>query len=267
MAMELLFDIGNRRIKWAHSDDIQDLFRGGRFPSEEQSIYRVIHPADGDVSSGIEQQFRSVPKPDSAWVSCVGGADAAQEVQMACREYWGIQPNFVSPASHKLGITNRYVDPRQLGVDRWLAMIAARQLLPGRPLLVIDAGTAITIDFVDASGSFEGGIIIPGLMTMIESLHQEAGLPKLQPDMTGKAQLKLQNPDTNSAMVNGALLVAVSSIEKAVAQCKKDESEQLEIVITGGDGALINRSAKCSMREFPSLVLAGLYLLARESNC
>ncbi|MYB34000.1 MAG: type III pantothenate kinase [Gammaproteobacteria bacterium] len=265
--MEILLDIGNRRIKWAKGIDMPKLMSGKYTPAQQENLYHVINFATGDAASELERHFRAEPKPDSVWASCPGGSDAIPEIEKVCRVCWNIQPHFVAPADYESGIKNGYLDTRQLGVDRWLAMIAARHFIPDRPMLVIDAGTAITIDFINSTGLFEGGMIIPGLMTIIESLNQRAGLPSVDADTTGKEHITLQNRDTHSAIANGALHTAVSAIESAIAQYKKEFDNHLKIVITGGDAALINRISKYRITELPALPLIGLFLVTRDHDC
>ena len=265
--MKILLDIGNRRIKWAKSIDMPKLMSHKYTPAQQESLYHVIDSATGKVASRLDRQFRTESKPDSVWASCAGGSDAVPELEKVCRARWNIQPSFVASTDCKSGIKNGYLDPRQLGVDRWLAMIAARHFITDRPILVIDAGTAITIDLVNTTGLFEGGMIVPGLMTIMESLHQGAGLPSVDADITGKERITLQNLDTHSAIANGALHTAVSAIESAIAQYKQEFHDHLEIVITGGDATLINRISKYRIMELPALPLIGLFLVTRDGDC
>ncbi|MCY4313656.1 MAG: type III pantothenate kinase [Gammaproteobacteria bacterium] len=265
--MDILLDMGNRRIKWAKSIDMPKLMSGKYAPAQQERLCHVINFAPGNAMSELDWQFRAVPRPDSVWVSCVGDSDAMAKIERVCQGCWNIQPNFVASTDNESGIKNGYLETRQLGVDRWLAMIAARHFMPDRPLLVIDAGTAITIDFIDATGLFKGGMIVPGLMTIMESLNQTAGLPLVDSDVAGKEHITLQNQDTHSAIANGALHTAVSAIENAVSRYEKECGKHLGAVITGGDATLINRISKYGITEFPALPLIGLFLVTRDHDC
>ncbi|MCY4052038.1 MAG: type III pantothenate kinase [Gammaproteobacteria bacterium] len=265
--MDILVDVGNRRIKWAKSIDIAQFITGEYTLLQLEKLHHVINFTAREAKDEQSRQFLNEPKPNSVYVSCVGGKKAMPEIHKACQERWNIQPNYLTSSDCKAGIRNGYLDPQQLGVDRWLAMIAARQFIPNRPLLVIDAGTAITIDYIDTIGLFEGGIIIPGLMTIMESLNQRAGLPTVDSNMTNKEHRILNNRDTHSAIVNGALHAVVSSIEIAIAEYREKTGKHLRTVITGGDASLINRVSKYSMIEFPNLVLIGLYIVTRDTDC
>lgn len=265
--MDMLLDIGNHRIKWARSDDVQKWLAGDGSTSPQDDGCNVIHFPRGNLLSEFSRQFRDVPRPESVWVSSVGGPDAVSEIQAASRRLWGIEPNFASSSRHHGGIVNGYDQPQQLGVDRWLAMIGARRYAPDRAVLVIDAGTAITIDHVDSGGFFAGGVIVPGLVTMMDSLHQAAGLVNVGPNLKDNHRLVLQNPDTETAILNGALHAMAASVAGAVAHYRELSDEDPVVVGTGGDASLLKRFSGIRMREIPGLVLFGLYIVSRESAC
>ena len=119
-----------------------------------------------------------------AAIGCSVASDATTQQVSAAVAPWvtdgvrwvGPQPRF---EYRGIALVNGYRDPAQLGADRWHAMIAARQSFPGQPLVVVCAGTATTVDSVDASGRFLGGAIAPGTSLMADSLaHGTAGLPR-----------------------------------------------------------------------------------------
>lgn len=263
----MLLDIGNRRIKWARSDDVQKWLAGDGSTSSQDGGCNVIHFSRGNLLSEFSRQFRNIPRPEAIWASSVGGPGAVSEIQAASRELWGIEPNFASSSRRHGGMVNGYDQPQQLGVDRWLAMIGARRYVPDRAILVIDAGTAITIDHVDSTGFFGGGIIVPGLITMMDSLHQAAGLVNVRPDLKDNHRFVLQNPDTESAILNGALHAMTASVAGAVAHYREPADEDPVVVVTGGDASLLKRFSQIRMREIPGLVLSGLYIVSRESAC
>ncbi|MCZ7599940.1 MAG: type III pantothenate kinase [Gammaproteobacteria bacterium] len=88
-----------------------------------------------------------------------------------CRGQWDVEARFADALTEVPGLENRYANPAQLGVDRWLALIAARRL-GGGPVVVVDCGTAITVDLVDGAGVFHGGMILPG-RRLLESAFTE----------------------------------------------------------------------------------------------
>ena len=88
----------------------------------------------------------------------------------------GVVPQLAEPVEQASGLTVRKVDPRRLGCDRWLAMLGARALYPDQAVMVVDSGTALTLDVVGGDGVFQGGLICPGLNTMVRSMTESTDL-------------------------------------------------------------------------------------------
>ena len=105
-----------------------------------------------------------LPKADSVWVSTVAHPNIVQAIKT---QFSNVK--LVEPLKHFGGLTLSYDDPSKLGVDRFLAMLAALERYPNSPLLVIDAGSAVTFDVIDAKGMHQGGLIMPGLKALRES--------------------------------------------------------------------------------------------------
>ena len=146
----LAIDIGSSSVKWGLHDGKKWLIFD-RFGSIERL-----------------SQFNFPIDPTSIVVSCVGDISHLNHVD-ALGARWGIDPIHVVPKAIGYGLINGYQQPETLGPDRWVGMIAARQQFEG-PLLVVDAGTAVTIDYIDETGCFLGGSILPGLSIMKRSL-------------------------------------------------------------------------------------------------
>jgi type III pantothenate kinase len=158
----LLIDAGNTRVKWIRAE-------GGAL--DESSFGHGDHEAFLEAARKAKSDA-----PDRILLSSVSGLGLSRALVAACDEVWGLRVRrLVSPA-RQAGITNAYTSPETLGIDRWLALIAAARLR-GLPLVVMDLGTATTLDAVDESGRHLGGLILPGPVTMLESLSQDAGLP------------------------------------------------------------------------------------------
>ena len=109
------------------------------------------------------------------------------------QSHFGIAPEFARTARFAAGVTCGYEDPSRLGVDRWLAMLAARQL-SNRPFIVFGLGTAGTADFVDGDGVHKGGFIVPGLRLMTEALF--AGTADVHVDVRSVEQSRARNEYT-----------------------------------------------------------------------
>lgn len=153
----------------------------------------------------------------------------------------------------KAGLRNRYIEPKLLGVDRWLAMLGAVALWPQQSMLVVDAGTALTLDWVDESGQHLGGWIIPGFR-----LQQKAVIgstAKVFNNSMQHAQLAL-GVDTSSCLQNGCLSAAVAVIMQAVQlqHCSK-------VILTGGDAdLLLPHLSLLNPQVEPLLIFHGLSL-------
>jgi type III pantothenate kinase len=148
------------------------------------------------------------------------------------------------------GLINAYGDAsQQLGVDRFLAMLAARLRVSG-PVLVVDAGTALTLDAVDARGQHLGGFIVPGLGMARSSLRD--GTDAL-PEVEGSADLDL-GTDTETAILGGTLAQQVALIRSVLAELATDTT----LVITGGDAERLIPFLGADLIHSPDLVLEGL---------
>ena len=154
------------------------------------------------------------------------------------------------------GVINSYKQPQRLGVDRWLAMLGANALFPGKSILVVDAGTAVTVDWLSANGVHQGGWILPGFL-----MQQQAVLSHTARVLaTAKRSAQLEpGIDTDSGLQNGCLASVVGAIKLAWQSNPTDL-----IVLTGGDTDILTpQLLTIPLRIEPMLVFHGL---ARYSN-
>jgi type III pantothenate kinase len=152
--MKLLVDIGNSRVKWAFAEQGQLTARGEA----------IAEPAKL-LESLVDKGYRANE------IRIASVADAAAGAAMAARlaERFHVTPVMARSAERGAGVRNGYRSPRQLGIDRWLAVCAAFTRFRN-PLCVVDAGTATTVDLVTAGGDHEGGLILPGIDLMLSTL-------------------------------------------------------------------------------------------------
>lgn len=157
------------------------------------------------------------------------------------------------------GLVLAYQDVSKLGVDRWLAMLRARELVEEGVLWIADAGTALTIDRIDANNLHAGGVIAPGLGLSARSLFANTeDLPEISvEDATGLGT------DTRSCINYGVVYGAVALIESTVLRFSGSENQ---LVITGGDAELISRHMCLPFLHQPNLVVDGLYLYWKLKN-
>ncbi|HEY9136545.1 MAG TPA: type III pantothenate kinase [Pseudomonadales bacterium] len=255
--MILLLDVGNSRLKfafWQRSGLAQAVM------SEQQA---VVH--HGRISDALEKilQHKGLQRAEVSrvLVSSVAGELAEKAITTFCRQHLTVNPEFARTRKTFKGFTVAYEQPSRLGVDRWLAMLAARKLegLESRensPVCVIDSGSALTIDVVSAKGGHRGGFIIPGLRLMYDSLlnnTQEvyADTPSFDDIDWGKS--------TNQAVANGALFAIVSVVKEACRRFSEQEARVL-MVLSGGDADILFPllSDTCGCKKIPDLVLRGL---------
>jgi type III pantothenate kinase len=153
-----------------------------------------------------------------------------------------------------LPITNTYATPETLGVDRLAAVCGARQLFPNEACLVIDSGTCITYDIIDAEGKYLGGAIAPGLRMRLRAMHEfTSRLPLAEV----KEQIPLIGNSTLTCLQSGALNGMQAEIEGMVARYQ-EQYPQLKVVVCGGDTHFFENNLKGAIFAVRNLVLIGL---------
>ena len=146
--MKLLVDIGNRRLKWATTSD-------GVF----DDAGAFVHVNTPDLTA----EWGELKRPDSVWICCVADAKIRATVADFARQKWALQANFITAQKRAAGVVNAYPKPATLGGDRWAALLAAAALYPRQSLIIVDAGTAVTVDLLGDDGVHQGGVILPGV--------------------------------------------------------------------------------------------------------
>jgi type III pantothenate kinase len=185
----LAIDSGNSRIKWAFAAEQKNQHQG----AAEQG------------SDALAAAFAALPAPDKIIVSNVAGEAAAQRIRAACAQ-WNAPIEFIAAQAEQCGVRNRYEHPAQLGSDRWAALIAAWHQQRDA-CLVVNCGTAVTVDALSSEGEFLGGLILPGLDMMRRSLV--SGTAQLS-DASGVWQKFPRN--TADAMHSGATQAVVGAV-------------------------------------------------------
>jgi len=245
--VKLLLDIGNTRIKWAW-------LAGGQLQDPGSLVHRGREPPD---ALSFLDSLDIVP--DEVRAANVAGADMARLVGAAISARFGLEVRFAATPAGTGTVRNGYTDPRQLGVDRWLAIVAAFQRYQ-QPVCIVDAGTAVTVDLVDGEGQHLGGVIIPGLDLMEQALHRDTGDIRIHAGspagVPGRAGLVLAG-DTASAVHMGAY----RAVTGLVRQCLDELQGRCgagRLVMTGGDSERLRPMLDLPVEERPLLVLEGL---------
>ena len=173
-------------------------------------------------------------------------------------QFWPATKILIPKAQRfSLGVTNGYQEPEKLGIDRWLALIAIRQLY-SEAICVVDCGTAITVDFLAANGQHLGGVISPGLLLMKRALAW--GTEQL-PMVQQHGFLGLAN-HTEAAINSGVLYAATGLIEK----CLTNQASDFKLVLSGGDAQLLASFITKPAVIHPELVLQGLLAVSHEEE-
>lgn len=236
MSLNLTIDQGNTAAKMA-------LWKGSGLVGE------VIEPHL--TPEVVERYVDAAPGRVAAALYCSVAERGAQLLDALRRR--GIRVGRLS-ASTPLPITIGYSTPSTLGADRIAAAAGAWSLHPGRPLLVVDAGTAVTYDFVDASGCFAGGNIAPGMRMRLEALHRfTARLPRLEVPREIKPD-HILGTDTREAMILGAVYGIVGAISFYRSRLPADTVT----VVTGGWAGTIADICDFPVEPVQNLVSLGL---------
>lgn len=241
----LLIDVGNSQIKCA-------IWAGINLEMPRQIIYQKydLH----DQFDRLFQGYASQP----VFISCVV-ENMNEPLSKWFQDRWSEQPVFVVAVNKMCGVINGYTKPEALGVDRWLAMAAAYNKFK-TAICVIDCGTAVTVDVVNADGVHQGGLIMPGLQLMRESLFSNTS--KI---VSAKGELVELAKNTQDAVESGCYQLLASGLD-SICQKQLAAVSDLRIVMTGGDGEYISRKMQVNTVFIAMLVLDGL-LLAATRDC
>lgn len=242
--MDLLIDIGNTNLKWATS-------QSGTL-SELQTVQHF-----GGLPIDLHAAWDQLAVPDRVLVSNVGGDKMAATVERACRSYWYRSPELAQTERSAYGVTIAYECPERLGVDRWLALVAAHQAYEG-PVLIVDAGTATTYDLLLGDGRHLGGLILPGIEMMRDSLLAGTHIPRVEPE-------ELDEPwatDTGTAVAAGSIQAPAALTERLCDRLAEHSGAHVELIVTGGDAERLLPALHRRALHQPDLVLQGLVLIA-----
>ncbi|GAB4349480.1 MAG: pantothenate kinase [Gammaproteobacteria bacterium] len=250
--MKLLVDIGNTRIKWARCD-------GGRLSPPQSVAHR-----DLDLSTVLDDGWGGIERPRAVWIASVLGTERQRAVAEWMIRRWDLQPRFVTSQAEQLGVRNGYRDPSRLGVDRWVALLAARARFH-EPVCVVDFGSALTIDAIDGSGNHLGGLIVPGLRTMHRSLTGgDINLDAGTPETTAIAEA--MGRDTAEAVGYGIRRCLAHFVDGVCGDVERKLGEATQRVITGGDAEQLKPLLRGRYHHVAELVLEGLALIAEEDG-
>lgn len=238
--MNLLIDIGNTRTKWLLQD-------GG-----------VAHARGAVANQSLATLDFSEFQVETAIASCVANQRVFDLIEVQVEAELGVDLQRALVTERAGGLTNAYRRRDQLGVDRWLAAIGAYHLAPGRTLIVVDAGTALTVDLVTSDNVFQGGVILPGVSLMQESLiGNTAGIASEPADV-----VSVVGQTTQECVNAGAQYGAAGAIERIVKELavwrRSDGAHDPVVMLCGGDAERLSALLAIEHRVEADLVFGGL---------
>lgn len=246
--MTLLIDVGNTRVKWAR--------RRGETIGAKRSA-----PLEGDGGALFRRVLSGIADDEPVWVVNVAGLRVERALRRAARATGRAVPEFARSERSAAGVRNGYAEPWRLGADRWIAMLGARRLLAEAPVCVVDVGTALTLDVVDARGTHRGGLIVPGPDLMVSSLLR--GTRGIRRRATGAAAAPSSagspwGRTTLAALERGAIESCAGVIERGFAEARRRFGPRTRLLVTGGAAPSLRRALPRGARLVPALVLEGL---------
>lgn len=251
--MMLLIDAGNTRVKWALAAPDAPL---GEWIASGASTH-----ADMPQLELAWCEASDINQIDRILIANVAGNALRVQLEYVLQRCIGdVTPEWFASLPALAGVTNGYRNPAQLGCDRFAAAIAGHALEPGQPVIVVNCGTATTIDAVTADGVFLGGMILPGLGLMASSLARNtAQLPQIAQD--GKLPDGFAD-NTDDAILSGILAAQSGAIEHACAA-----HHAARCIISGGAAPYIAPMLKVPYRIVENIVLIGLHACKESASC
>jgi len=242
--MRLLVDAGNSRLKWR-------LDEGGLVV--EQGVGRLD---DADLVPGLNAKPADIT---AVAVSTVSAENRRLALQTYLEHRTAAPVRFYWAEPERGDLVNAYNDYPKMGADRWHAMYGAWAHFR-QGVAVVDAGSAVTVDYVDSSGQHLGGFILPGLQMMLRSLKNDAARIGFDPDQVLETS---PGQSTGECVNHGLAWLSAAMVERVQSDVKKFGLEH--ILVTGGDAdRLLGLGLLAEFR--PQLVLDGLALIDSEDQ-
>ena len=229
--MILLADFGNTRVKAAvmENGSLRHIYNG-------PVLLEKLSDAVGgmDINGGMWCSVHPLDSSVRNWMTGLGMKQLASDTAIP--------------------LSNAYLSPETLGMDRLAAAVGAWSIKPGHDMLIVDAGTAITYDFVSADGVYQGGNIAPGIELRFKSLHEHTGALPL---VKAEGNISTFGKDTETAIRSGVISGIRKELDGYIEElCSIYPS--LLVFLTGGDAESFDIKAKSSIFAVPDLVLHGL---------
>jgi type III pantothenate kinase len=245
----LAIDVGNTRLKWA------------LYASPQPGAAVLSHGAVflETIDQLADTDWKNIPAPGSMLGCVVAGESIKRRVEEQL-EIWDFDPRWVVSSAHAAGVTNGYEHPARLGPDRWVAMIGAWHHVCSRgaprPVLVVMVGTAVTVDAIDETGHFLGGLILPGFGVMQAAL--EMGTAGLRVP-TGEVVDFPTN--TSDALMSGGVNAMAGAVERMYRKLKARTGQEPVLLMSGGASPKLSPVTDLKIEVVERLVFDGLLAL------
>ncbi|MBL4822941.1 MAG: type III pantothenate kinase [Colwellia sp.] len=236
--MIALVDIGNSRTKYT-------IVNQGKRGSVQSIANEQLSNKD------LTECFSKI---DKLIVASVNHNELTDNIELWCKEQ-DIHYQQVVSEQNKNGVLSAYHRPSQLGVDRWLTLIAAKALYPSENTLIVDAGTATTIDLLAANGEHQGGWILAGIDTLFNCVLDNTS--QVQANVAKTASLAF-GANSSENVNNATWAATIGAINLAILQSEQQGIVIDEILLTGGNGQTIALLLTHQCTVIEDLVFVGL---------
>ena len=240
MNPRLLIDAGNTRVKWAVVSGRRWLMRG-------EAGYDDLTTLSAQLAEGVRVYIASVAS--DAQIARLQAVLASADIR------------WLESSTCFAEIENGYASPIQLGVDRWMNLVGAWHRVRGAAL-VVSAGTALTVDALNATGRFIGGLIVPGSELMRTALRQ--GTARVEPAGGGCRDFPVTTADAVESGIVAALCGAVETQYARLAA--QTVSQPPRCLITGGDAGRLLPHLRIAVEQVPALTLEGMVYVSEEAE-
>jgi type III pantothenate kinase len=242
--MKLLLDLGNTRLKWA-------------VVSADEWIERGAVAWDEDVSTTLAHAWKGLAQPQRVLGASVVDASRENQLEHLVNEGFARHIEWVRTPAEACGVRIAYAEPQRLGVDRFLAMVAARN--EGcAPCVLAGIGTALTLDALMADGRHLGGLIAPGPLLMQQSLL--GATARVRPEHAGVIRAIADN--TTDAVVSGCWQAVAGLIERFATHVASTSGDTPRLLLDGGDAATMLPLLDVPAELAADSVLRGLHVWA-----
>lgn len=249
--MLFLIDAGNTRLKWATWQD-------GAVSGSGAVLWQ-----DQVALEGLPAQWRALGRPQRAIVINVGGRERELLIRKWLTDCWHVPVVVLNTSAAAGGVSNGYLHPAKLGIDRWAALVAVRQRYD-ESAIIVDCGSAVTLDALTADGRHLGGVIFPGIGLMVKSLLENThAIKSVDLDRLGANELFAR--DTVAGVQAGVRFAVVGAVDRISAEYERRVATgATRWVITGGDAQMVKPFLARQFEWLPHLVFEGMVTLAGE---